>query len=157
MSDGEQLEGTLNVDGKDFPAMNRGRGVFTITPEKGMEREVAFTTKDGKKVTAKLPKPKEQGVVLSVGKDGAEWVISTQTVGNLVSDSLAVMVMNEGTVVRVYELSSILDSKVDLRSSSVTTQPNESKISMALAAPDVQKIQDFKHEYQTFHGSPSVQ
>lgn len=48
MSDGEQLEGTLTVGNETIPAVNRGRGVFTLIPEKGMEREVTFTTKDVK-------------------------------------------------------------------------------------------------------------
>ncbi|MBQ7180883.1 MAG: hypothetical protein IJR87_06275 [Bacteroidaceae bacterium] len=104
-NDGEQLEGTLKVSNEEVPALNRGRGVFTITPEKGMEQEVTFTTKDGQKVSAKLPKPEEQGVAMNVRQEGDEWVISTRAVG-LSSDSLAVTVMHEGRLQKAYEFNS---------------------------------------------------
>ena len=58
-SDGEWAEGWLHFGNDSVAAMNRGRGMFTLIPEKGMEREVTFTAKDGQKVTAKLPKPIE--------------------------------------------------------------------------------------------------
>ena len=103
MSDGEQLEGTLTVGNDTIPAVNRGRGVFTLIPEKGMEREVTFTTKDGQKVSAKLPKPDEQGVALNVKQDGDEWVISTQIAGNLSPDSLAMTIMHEGKLEEFWE------------------------------------------------------
>ncbi len=101
-NDGEQLEGTLKVSNEEVPALNRGRGVFTITPEKGMEQEVTFTTKDGQKVSAKLPKPEEQGVAMNVRQEGDEWVISTKAIG-LSPDSLALTVMHEGRLQKAYE------------------------------------------------------
>ena len=95
-SDGEWLEGTLTVGNQTFSTQNRGRGVFTITPQKGTEPEVIFTTKDGKMVSAKLPEPQEKGVALSVRREGEEWVITAQTAGNMNPDSLALTVMREG-------------------------------------------------------------
>ena len=105
MSDGEQLEGTLTVGNDTIPAVNRGRGVFTLTPENGKEREVTFTTTDGQKVSAKLPKAEEQGVALSIKREGGEWVISTRAVG-LSPDSLALTVMHEGRLQKAYEFNS---------------------------------------------------
>ena len=115
-NDGEQLEGTLTVGNETIPAVNRGRGVFTITPEKGMEREVTFTTKDGQKVSAKLPKPEEQGVALSVQQEGDDWVISTQIAGSLVPDSLALTIMHEGKVEDFREFK-IDNSKIKIQNS----------------------------------------
>ena len=106
-NDGEELEGTLNIGGETIPAVNRGRGVFTITPERGMEREVTFTTKDGKKVSAKLPKPDEQGVVLNVKQDGDDWVLSTQIAGDLSPENLAMTIMHEGKVEEFYEVQKV--------------------------------------------------
>ncbi|MCR5435162.1 MAG: carboxypeptidase-like regulatory domain-containing protein [Bacteroidaceae bacterium] len=106
-NDGEELEGTLNIGGETIPAVNRGRGVFTITPEHGMEREVTFTAKDGKKVSAKLPKPDEQGVVLNVKQDGDDWVLSTQIAGDLSPENLAMTIMHEGKVEEFYEVQKV--------------------------------------------------
>ena len=130
MSDGEQLEGTLAVGDETIPTVNRGRGVFTITPERGMEREVAFTTKDGKKVSAKLPKPEERGVALSVMQEGDEWVVSAGTV-NLDSDSLAVMVTSEGNVEKAYELKpsyGIHDSELEAGIHQVTVFDTQGRV-----------------------------
>ena len=77
--DGEWLTGTAphpsSPEGEVIKTLNRGRGVFTIVPEKGMEREVVFTAEDGQTVKAKLPKPEEQGVALSVTENGKELII----------------------------------------------------------------------------------
>ena len=96
-SDGEWAEGWLHFGNDSVAAMNRGRGMFTLIPEKGMEREVTFTAKDGQKVTAKLPKPEEQGVAVQVKQEGEDITIHANVVG-LTPDSLAMTVMHEGKV-----------------------------------------------------------
>ena len=95
MSDGEQLEGTLVFGNDSAKTVNRGRGVFTIIPEKGMEREVTFTSSTGKKVTAKLPKPEEQGVAVQISQEGDSAIV-TMNLAGLDPDSLALTVMREG-------------------------------------------------------------
>ena len=95
MSDGEQLEGTLVFGNDSVKTVNRGRGVFTIIPEKGMEREVTFTSSTGKKVTAKLPKPEEQGVAVQISQEGDSAIV-TMNLAGLDPDSLALTVMREG-------------------------------------------------------------
>ena len=95
MSDGEQLEGTLVFGNDSVKTVNRGRGVFTIIPEKGMEREVAFTSSTGKTVTAKLPKPEEQGVAVQISQEGDSAIV-TMNLAGLDPDSLALTVMREG-------------------------------------------------------------
>ena len=120
-SDGEQLEGSLKAGSEDIPAVSRGRGVFTITPERNMEREVTFTTKDGKKVSAKLPKPEEKGVALSVKQAGNDWIIKVQAIG-LNPDSLALTVMHEGVMEKfaaLNEESANHSSTITLHSSSL--------------------------------------
>ena len=95
MSDGEQLEGTLVFGNDSVKTVNRGRGVFTIIPEKGMEREVTFTSSTGKTVTAKLPKPEEQGVAVQISQEGDSAIV-TMNLAGLDPDSLALTVMREG-------------------------------------------------------------
>ena len=95
MSDGEQLEGALIIGNDTVSTVNRGRGMFTIVPEKGMEREVVFSSTTGKKVSAKLPKPEEEGVAVKVTLKGDSAIITAQIVG-LAPDSLALTIMREG-------------------------------------------------------------
>ncbi|MBR6170206.1 MAG: carboxypeptidase-like regulatory domain-containing protein [Bacteroidaceae bacterium] len=95
MSDGEQLVGTLVFGNDSVKTVNRGRGVFTVVPEKGMEREVTFTSSTGKTVTAKLPKPEEEGVAVQISQEGDSAII-TMNLAGLDPDSLALTVMCEG-------------------------------------------------------------
>ncbi|MCR4921112.1 MAG: hypothetical protein K5945_05310, partial [Bacteroidaceae bacterium] len=99
MSDGGWLEGKVpyltSPKGEEVKTLNRGRGMFTIVPEKGMEREVVFTTKDGQTVKAKLPKAEEKGVALQVKQEGDSICIEANVVG-LSADSLGLTIMHEG-------------------------------------------------------------
>ena len=116
MSDGQWLEGSLTPNSLtpspdsvanaqlaiapgrgEVPAVNRGRGVFTIVPERGMEREVTFTTEDGQTVKARLPKPEERGVALQVRQEGDSTRIVLHLAG-LSPDSLGMTIMHEGRV-----------------------------------------------------------
>ena len=98
MTDGEQLEGVLRFGNDSVKTVNRGRGTFTLIPEKGMEREVTFTATDGSKVSAKLPKPEETGVAVQVMQEGGSIVITTG-VADLDVDSLAMTIMHEGRTI----------------------------------------------------------
>ncbi len=99
--DGEWLEGTAphpsSPEGEMIKTVNRGRGVFTIVPEKGMEREVVFTTEDGQTVKAKLPKPEERGVAVQVKQERDSICIETHLAG-ILPDSLGLTIMHEGKV-----------------------------------------------------------
>jgi len=116
MSDGQWLEGSLKANSLtpspdsvanaqlaiaprrgEVPAVNRGRGVFTIVPERGMEREVTFTTEDGQTVKARLPKPEERGVAMQVRQEGDSTRIVLHLAG-LSPDSLGMTIMHEGRV-----------------------------------------------------------
>ena len=105
MSDGEQAEGILTIGGEKAGTVNRGRGVFTLIPEKGVEREVTFVTPDGEKVSARLPKPEEQGVAIRVVQKGDSTIIQTSPVG-LNADSLALTIMHEGKLEEYHEFNS---------------------------------------------------
>ena len=98
MSNGEWLEGWLHVGSDSVPTVNRGRGVFTMTPEKGMEREVFFTTKEGESVKAKLPKAEEQGVAISVTENGKELRIKATASDSGMAQRLGMTIMHEGLV-----------------------------------------------------------
>ena len=103
MTDGEQLDGTLLIGNEQAMTVNRGRGAFTIVPEKGVEREVTFTTSDGEKVSAMLPKPEEEGVSVKVVQEGDNTIIETNLAG-LSADSLALTIMHEGKVEEFHAL-----------------------------------------------------
>ena len=100
--DGEWLTGTAphpsSPEGEVIKTLNRGRGVFTIVPEKGMEREVVFTAEDGQTVKAKLPKPEEQGVALSVTENGKELIIKAIASDSPLASQLGMTIMHEGRV-----------------------------------------------------------
>ena len=104
MSDGEQVEGILFIGNEQVKTINRGRGSFTFIPEKGIEREVTFTTVDGEKVSAMLPKPEEKGVSIKVVQEGDGIIIETNLAG-LNADSLALTIMHEGKVEEFHTLS----------------------------------------------------
>ena len=99
MSDGEYLLGTLSSPSGEVQVggFDRGRGVFTIVPERGMEREVTFTTEDGQTVKARLPKPEERGVALQVRQEGDSTHIALHLTG-LSPDSLGMTIMHEGKI-----------------------------------------------------------
>ena len=94
--DGEWAEGWLFYDGDSVKALNRGRGLFEITPQKGQEQEVLFVSKDGKQAKAKLPKPQPTGVSLKVEQTDSGWVAHIAHTADLHDDSLGVSLMREG-------------------------------------------------------------
>ena len=106
MSDGQWLRGSLTQqphpqplsEERGVPAVSRGRGVFTVVPERGMEREVTFTTEDGQTVKAKLPKPEERGVTLSVTENGKELKIQATANDAALAIHLGMTIMHEGRV-----------------------------------------------------------
>ena len=97
--DGEWAEGVLVYDGDSIRTQNRGRGVFELVPQKGLEKDVLFVNKDGKTAKAKLPKPKQTGVSLKVEKTDSCWVAHIRNTDDIPSDSLGVSLMCEGRTV----------------------------------------------------------
>ena len=96
--DGEWLEGWLHFGTDSFPTVHRGRGVITLTPQKDMEKEVVFITKDGEKVRAKLPEIKEEGAALQVEQKDGTVEIGIRLSASMLPDSMAMTVMHEGKV-----------------------------------------------------------
>ena len=103
MTDGEQMEGTLSVGTKQAKTVNRGRGTFTIVPEKEIEREVTFVASNGEKVSAKLPKPEEKGAAIKVVQ-ASDGIIIEANLAGLDADSLALTIMHEGKVEEFHAL-----------------------------------------------------
>ena len=94
--DGEAAEGWVFYDGDSVKTLNRGRGLFEITPQKGQEQEVLFVSRDGKQAKAKLPKPQPTGVSLKVEQTDSGWVAHIAHTADLHDDSLGVNLMREG-------------------------------------------------------------
>ena len=96
MTDGEVLEGELQVDGKTVPTVDRGRGLFTVTPKAGERISAVFRTKDGKEIKKELPKAEKEGVTLCVENKDGKWTISVRASEGLPTERMAVTLMHEG-------------------------------------------------------------
>ena len=101
---GEWAEGWVVYDGDSIKTVNRGRGLFEVIPQKGLEKEVLFVSKDGKQAIAKLPKPELTGVSLKVEQTDSGWVAHIRHTADLQDDSLGVSLMCEGKLVKNEEL-----------------------------------------------------
>ena len=102
--DGEWLEGWLHHGTDSVPAVHRGRGVFTLTPQKGMESEVTFITTKGEKVMAKLPETMKEGATLQVSTESSSVNIEVRLTEGIRPDSMAMTVMHEGKVKAFYAM-----------------------------------------------------
>ena len=94
--DGEWAEGWLHYQGDSVGTLHRGRGRFEVVPQKGLEQEVLFVSKDGTTATARLPKPEPTGVSLRVEQTDSGWVAQIHHTADLPADSLGVSLMHEG-------------------------------------------------------------
>ena len=103
MTDGEEVEGVLTIGNEQAKTVNRGRGVFVVVPESGMEREVSFVASNGEKVSAKLPKPEEEAVAIRVQQESDSIIIESTPAG-LSADSLGLTVMHEGRLEEFHTL-----------------------------------------------------
>ena len=100
-NDGQWVEGWLQVDEDSIPVFHRGRGYFVFTPT-DKRPKVQFTTFDGEKASAKLPKIEDDGVALQVIRQGESWNILTSVAGKLKPNELAMTVMNQGRIERIH-------------------------------------------------------
>ncbi len=91
---GQALEGKLGETMCEL----RGRGTFEVIPEKGTEREVVFTAKDGTKVKAKLPKAEKTGVALKVTQDYDSVYLKINTTADLADEAKGLTIMHEGVL-----------------------------------------------------------
>lgn len=109
-TDGMFAKGNLTIDnGKGVeptivPTVSRGRGVFTITPKKGMSRNIKFVASNEDKASCKLPDIQEDGVAINVQRHDSLWTIKIYNAGNVSTDSLGLTIMHEGRVRYFYEL-----------------------------------------------------
>ena len=98
-NNGEWAEGKLIYGNDSAKVQNRGRGLFEITPQKGMEQDVRFVTEDGQTAKAKLPKAEQTGVSLHLEQGSDSWVSHIYNSADLPTDSLALSLMHEGRLV----------------------------------------------------------
>lgn len=97
--DGEWPDGQIALGGTTAEVKHRGRGVFEVVPQKGMEQEVVFTSKKGETAKAKLPKAEKTGVSLRLERDANGWLSHLFHTPDLPADSLALSLMHEGRLV----------------------------------------------------------
>ena len=111
MTDGEEVEGTLIIGSKKVKTINRGRGMFSIVPERGTETEVTFVTANGEKVSQALPKPEMKGVAIKVTHEGDSIAIN-MSLADLNADSLGLTLMHEARQEKFHVLSDGLSIKI---------------------------------------------
>ena len=107
--DGEWAEGCLVYDGDTALVQNRGRGVLSLTPVNGMEREARFVASDGRAVAVPLPQIDHTGVSLRVMQDEARCMAQIAHTDDLPADSLAVSLMHEGRLLAAHGLEELED------------------------------------------------
>lgn len=111
--DGRWADGWLHYGQDSVRAENRGRGVFTLTPEmmkNNKKVKLRFVAVDGTIAEASLPEADSVGVVVRVEQDGnsGRWHTSVQSSSNLPADRLALTLMHEG---RLLDFARVADLK----------------------------------------------
>ena len=84
-TDGEWVEGELRTgDGQACPTVHRGRGVFTVVPDRKNKGQLEFLTSSGERIKGKWPEVQESGVVLSAQRlEQGAWEIDFAMTGDL--------------------------------------------------------------------------
>ena len=107
-------------DGQEMELQGRpSRGTIEVTPVQGEKYKVSFTDKEGRKVEASLPKPEREGVALRASQTDKEWRFDLQLSPGLSKDSIAVTIMQEGTLQKIFAVKGSTDilrvEKVQMR------------------------------------------
>ena len=105
---GEWVEGTLSLvendeqTGHPIATQHRGRGCFNITPGADKAQRVQFTSKDGERVTATLPRAESSGASLNVVRQGADWTMHCRLSADIQPSAVGLTVSYEGKVLGFY-------------------------------------------------------
>ena len=129
-TEGEYQEGTLSLKKENeewtmdnalgqhvssVATINRGRGVFTFTPEAGRKYTAIFTAKDGRSIKATLPRAEEDGVALSVDREGDTYTIKVHAQGKPARQPLGMTIMHEGVLKHFEEIGTNSSSATQVR------------------------------------------
>ena len=140
---GMALEGTLSIsmpDGQTITSetLNRGRGMFELTPSEGQTLTAQFTPADGKgnpagtlSASKELPEAETDGVALHVSTDTAGISISYATAGSASQEELGITVMHNGVLKHF-------------------AQPDGNPIRMHAEAPGVYQVTVFNSEGRVY-------
>lgn len=140
---GMALEGTLSIsmpDGQTITSetLNRGRGMFELTPSEGQTLTAQFTPADGKgnpagtlSASKELPEAETDGVALHVSTDTAGISISYATAGSASQEELGITVMHNGVLKHF-------------------AQPDGNTIQMHAEAPGVYQVTVFNSEGRVY-------
>ena len=105
---GEWVDGTLSLvendvqTGHAIATQHRGRGSFSITPRVDKAQRVQFTSKDGERVTATLPRAESSGASLNVVRQGADWAMHCRLSADIQPSAVGLTVSYEGKVLGFY-------------------------------------------------------
>ena len=129
-TEGEYQEGTLSLKKENeewtmdnalgqhvssVATINRGRGIFTFTPEAGRKYTAIFTAKDGRSIKATLPRAEEDGVALSVDREGDTYTIKVHAQGKPAQQPLGMTIMHEGVLKHFEEIGTSSNSATQVR------------------------------------------
>lgn len=140
---GMALEGTLSIsmpDGQTITSetLNRGRGMFELTPSEGQTLKAQFSPADGKgnpagtlPASKELPEAETDGVALHVSTDTAGISISYATAGSASQEELGITVMHNGVLKHF-------------------AQPDGNPIRMHAEAPGVYQVTVFNSEGRVY-------
>jgi len=106
---GEWAEGKLIYGSDSAKVLNRGRGLFEVIPQKGMEQEVLFVARDGQTVKTKLPTAEQTGISLRLEQDTDQWFSHICSTEDLTADNMALSLMHEGRLVDARMLLELAD------------------------------------------------
>ncbi len=122
--EGENVSGTLTVNGQTIATVHRGRGVFTLKPsDKRIEAE--FRSEDGRTVKEKLPKAEADGVALTLETSKDSTQIRIRTNGEKVPQTLALTVRHEGKPTHYHTMASNQENRIVLQHTELTTGVNQ--------------------------------
>jgi len=97
-------------DGEDVQLADRpNRGIIEVTPSLDEEKEIVFYDINNNKVTAKLPVPKAQGATLRASQTDSEWNFGIRLSSGIDKDKVAVTIMNQGILEKVYAVRDSVD------------------------------------------------
>lgn len=140
---GMALEGTLSIsmpDGQTITSetLNRGRGMFELTPPDGQTLKAQFTPANDKgnpagtlPASKELPEAETDGVALHVSTDTAGISISYATAGSASQEELGITVMHNGVLKHF-------------------AQPDGNPIRMNAEAPGVYQVTVFNSEGRVY-------
>ena len=109
-NDGEWVDGVLHLGPDSAVTLHRGRGTIFVRPSEDLSQKAVFTTQDGQKVTSRLPKVETSGCCVQMKQEEDSWGIQIDVTADMHTDQMAVTIMHEGVLEKVFPLTGLCTS-----------------------------------------------